>query len=160
MSISTDKNVYPTELNKAHGRTVDTEGLLNNYAIEPEVYIDEGNSLSELINRVTVIDIFESEGDARGSVSEMEQKGLLISHISIVAKDYQEPQSSLNWENISACGGLPAVLTKLGISDQAIARFVEATDNGKFLVIEMGNDRQASQMQHVLAKAGHTFQAN
>ena len=89
---------------------------------------------------------------------EIEQKGLLVAHISIVAKDYVDSQSVINWGNITASGGLASFLTKLGISDQAISRFVEATDQGKFLIVEVGNDREASQVQHVLEKAGHTNQ--
>ena len=90
----------------------------------------------------------------------MEQKCLLIAHISIVAKDYKEPQSVMNWENITAEGGLEVTLTNLGISAHAIALFVEAIDNGKFLIIEVGSDREASQVQHVLEKVGHSLQEN
>jgi len=157
MTLLTEQTTVPDEINKSHGHTVDSEGLLNNYAIEPTMYIEHGASLSELTNRVTVVDIFDSEEEAKRAVLEMEHKGLLVAHISIVAKDYKEPQS-YSWESITAEGGLAAVLTRLGISDRAISKFVEATDNGKFLVIEVGNDREASQVQHVLEKAGHTNQ--
>jgi hypothetical protein len=122
------------------------------------MYIEYGAALSKLTNRVTVVDIFDSEEEARKSVLEIEQKGLLVAHISIVAKDYVDSQSVINWGNITASGGLASFLTKLGISDQAISRFVEATDQGKFLIVEVGNDREASQVQHVLEKAGHTNQ--
>jgi hypothetical protein len=154
---SSIETVHPDKVNMAHGHTVDGEGLLNNYAIEPEMYMEHGASLSELINRVTVVDIFDTEEDAKSAVLEMENKGLLVAHISIVAKHYKEPQS-YSWESITAEGGLAAVLTRLGISDHAISKFVEATDNGKFLVIEVGSDREASQVQHILEKAGHTNQ--
>lgn len=161
MTISTEqKAVNPDEINKAHGHTVDGEGLLNNYAIEPVMYVEHGSSLSELTNRVTVVDIFDSEEEANTAVLSMEQKGILVAHISIIAKDYKNPHSSINWENITAAGGLAEVLTKLAISDQAISRFVEAIDAGKFLVIEIGNDREASQVQHVLEKAGHSIQGS
>ncbi len=156
MTISTE-TVHPDEVNVAHGHTVDSEGLLNNYAIEPEMYMEHGASLSDLINKVTVVDIFDTEEQAKSAVLEMEQKGLLVADISIVAKHYKEPQS-YSWENITAEGGLAAVLTRLGISDRAISKFVEAIDNGKFLMIEVGSDREASQVQHVLEKAGHTNQ--
>jgi len=161
MTISTEQTtVHPDEINKSHGHTIDGEGLLNNYAIEPEMYIEHGASLSELTNRVTVVDIFDSEEEAQKAVLEIETKGLLVSHISIVAKNYKNSQSAMNWENINAEGGLASVLTRLGISDVAIARFVEAIDNGKFLIIEVGSDREASQVQHVLEKAGHSLQEN
>ena len=153
--------MHPDEINRAHGHTVDGEGLLNNYAIVPEmIYMEGQSSLSELTNRVTVVDIFDSEEDAKQAVLEMEQKCLLIAHISIVAKDYKEPQSVMNWENITAEGGLEVTLTNLGISAHAIALFVEAIDNGKFLIIEVGSDREASQVQHVLEKVGHSLQEN
>jgi hypothetical protein len=155
-----ETTVHPDEINKAHGHTVDGEGLLNNYAIEPEMYTEHGASLSELTNRVTVVDIFDSEPEAQTAVLEIEQKGLLVSHISIVAKDYKDPQSTMNWETINAEGGLAVVLTSLGISDHAISRFVEAIDNGKFLIVEVGSEREASQVQHVLEKAGHSLQEN
>ena len=156
MTISIE-TVHPDQVNVAHGHTVDSEGLLNNYAIEPEMYMEHGASLSDLINKVTVVDIFDTEEQAKSAVLEMEQKGLLVADISIVAKHYKEPQS-YSWENITAEGGLAAVLTRLGISDRAISKFVEAIDNGKFLMIEVGSDREASQVQHVLEKAGHTNQ--
>ncbi|NUN66532.1 hypothetical protein HCU40_17645 [Pseudanabaena biceps] len=160
MNISTEQaNVHPDELNKSHSQTVDGEGLLNNYAIEPTMYVEDDCSLSDLTNRVTVVDIFDSEAQAKSAVLEMEQKGLQVPYISIVAKHYKEPQSSISWDSITAEGGLATVLTKLGISDQAISKFNEAIDNGKFLVIEVGSDRQASQVQHVLEKAGHSMQA-
>jgi hypothetical protein len=160
MTRSTEQTIHSDEINKSHGHTVDSEGLLNNYAIEPEMYIEHGASLSELTNRVTVVDIFNSEAEARQAVLAIEEKGLLVSHISIVAKNYKNSQSAINWENINDEGGLPSVLTRLGISDAAIARFVEAIDNGKFLIIEVGSDREASQVQHVLEKSGHSLQEN
>ena len=151
-------NTYPDEVNKSHGKTVDTEGLLNNYAIEPEIYQEDGVSLSDLTNRVTVVDIFDSEELAKAAVLAMEAKGLQVGHISIIAKGYKEPQHSLNWASIVAEGGLELMLTKLGIQSNAIAKFVEAIDLGKFLVIEIGSDREASQVQHVLEEGGHTMQ--
>jgi hypothetical protein len=158
MTISNEQMTMTDRINESHGQTVDTEGLLNNYAIEPEMYEEDGCSISELINRVTVVDIFDSEEEAKSAVLAMEQKGLRVTNMSIVAKSYQDPKSSINWKTITAEGGLAAVLTRLGISEQSISKFVEAVDNGKFLVIEIGNDREASQVQHVLEKAGHTMQ--
>ncbi len=151
--------IYADEINTAHGRTVDGEGLLNNYAIEPEMYEEDGSSLSELTNRVTVVDIFPSEAEAKSAVLEMEHKGLKTAHISIIAKDYQDSES-INWKQINAEGGLAAVLKRLGISDHATSTFVDAIADGKFLVIEIGSDRDASQVQHILEKVGHKPQAS
>ncbi|OIP76182.1 MAG: hypothetical protein AUK48_06205 [Oscillatoriales cyanobacterium CG2_30_44_21] len=156
--INLNEQTIPDEINESHGHTVDSEGLLNNYAIELPMYVEHNASLSELTNRVSVVDIFESEGKAKKAVLDIEEKGLLVSHISIVAKNYKNAQSAMNWENINAEGGLAAVLNKLGISDKAIARFIEAIDNGKFLIIEVGSDREASQVQHILEKSGHSLQ--
>ena len=151
--------IYADEINAAHGRTVDGEGLLNNYAIEPEMYEEDGSSLSELTNRVTVVDIFPSEAESKSAVLEMEHKGLKTAHISIIAKDYQDSES-INWKQINAEGGLAAVLKRLGISDHATSTFVDAIADGKFLVIEIGSDRDASQVQHILENVGHKPQAS
>ena len=146
MTTLTDQaSVYPDEINKAYDRTGAGESSVNNCAIDPEMtYTQEKSSLSELTNRVTVIEICDSEEEAKQAVAEIEQQGMLSSHISIIAKDYQEPQSTLNWKNINAEGGLEVTLTRLGISKPAIAMFVEAIDNGKFLMIEAGSDRASS----------------
>ncbi|MFN7759901.1 MAG: hypothetical protein ACK5RE_04390 [Pseudanabaena sp.] len=146
MTTLTDQaSEYPDEINKAYDRTGAGESSVNNCAIDPEMtYTQEKSSLSELTNRVTVIEICDSEEEAKQAVAEIEQQGLLSSHISIIAKDYQEPQSTLNWKNINAEGGLEVTLTRLGISKPAIAMFVEAIDNGKFLMIESGSDRASS----------------
>ena len=94
MTRSTEQtSVHSDEINKSHGHTVDSEGLLNNYAIEPEMYEEDGNSLSELINRVTVVDIFDSEEEAKNAVLSMEQKGLRVTNMSIVAKTYKDAKS-------------------------------------------------------------------
>ena len=156
----TTLTTMPDEINKAHGHTVDNEGLLNNYAIEPEMYEEDGNSLSKMTERVTVIDIFDSEEEAKSAVLEMEQKGLRSTNISIVAKNYQGSGNMITWKTLMAEGGLAGALIKLGISDYAVSKFVEACENGKFLVIEIGDDREASQAQHVLEKAGHSLQEN
>ncbi len=135
----------PDAINKAYDRTGASESSVNNCAINPEMtYTQEKSSLSELTNRVTVIEICDTEEEAKQAVAEIEQQGLLSSHISIIAKDYQEPQSTLNWENINAEGGLEVTLARLGISRPAIAMFVESIDNGKFLMIEAGSDRASS----------------
>ena len=146
MTTLTDKTSgSPDAINKAYDRTGAGESSVNNCAIDPEMtYTEEKSTLSELTNRVTVIEICDTEEEAKQAVSEIEQQGMLSSHISIIARDYQEPQSTLNWENINAEGGLEVTLTRLGISKPAIAMFVEAINNGKFLMIESGSDRASS----------------
>ncbi|PZO38463.1 MAG: hypothetical protein DCF19_16190 [Pseudanabaena frigida] len=160
MATPTEQTAVPIDqINQASGHTVDGEGLLNNYAIEPEMYEEDGGVVSELgSDRVTVVDIFNSEIEAKNAILEMEKKGLRSDQISVIAKDYEESESSMNWQKIAAGGGLAVVLKELGISNHAASQFVEAIDAGKFLVIEIGSDRQASQVQHILEKAGHSLQ--
>lgn len=147
----------PNQINQSRDSTVNSGCSLNNREVEPAMYKEHSASLSELSNRVTVIDIFDSEEDAKNAVLKIEEKGLLISHISIVAKNYKNSQSAINWESINAEGGLTLVLTSLGISKPAIARFIEAIDNGKFLIIEVGSDRGAVQVHQALEKSGRSF---
>ncbi len=141
---------------KTSGYTVDNEGLINNYAIEPQMYEEDGGATSELENTVTVVDIFVSEMEAKSAVLEMEHKGLRSQQISIVAKDYKESNNSITWESITESGGLAVVLKNFGISDGAIMQFIQAIDDGKFLTIAIGSDREASQAKHVLENIGHT----
>jgi hypothetical protein len=50
--------IHSDEINTAHDHTVDGEGLLNNYAIEPEMYEEDGGALSsQASDTVTVVDI-------------------------------------------------------------------------------------------------------
>jgi hypothetical protein len=136
--------------------TIDGEGLLNNYAIEPEMYVEDGGAISTEItpDLVTVVDIFDSEAEARNAVTAMEQKGLRTQQISVIAKDYHDVQTSMNWQSITETGGLGAMLNELGISEACTVRFVDAVEHGKFLVVASGSDRQASQAQHVLEALG------
>ena len=160
MSISTEQEIMPVDqINQSNGHTVDDEGLLNNYAIEPEMYEEDGGAVSEVgSDRVTVVDIFVSEVDAKNAVLAMEQKGLRSNQISVIAKDYEDAASSMSWQKMTEAGGLAKFLTELGINDRAISQFEEAIAEGKFLVIEIGSDREASQAQHVLEKSGHSLQ--
>jgi hypothetical protein len=159
MAIPTEKaSIKVEDVNEVStGYTVDQDGLVNNYAIEPEIYAEDGGDLEEVVlsDRVTVVDIFSSELDAKKAKLAMEQKGLRSDQISIVARDYQESESCMNWEKITADGGLATVLVELGIEDDAILQFEAAIDAGNFLMIAIGSDREASQAQHVLENIGH-----
>ncbi len=143
------------KINQAEGYTIDQDGLTNSYAIEPEMYEQDGSTPQDTGDKVTVIDIFNSKLEAKNAVLEIEQKGLTSARVSIIAKDYQDAKSSLKWDTINAEGGLATVLGKLGISEQAIGQFVEAIADGKYLIIVTGSDREASQTQHVLEEFGH-----
>ncbi len=143
------------KINQAEGYTIDQDGLTNSYAIEPEMYEQDGSTPQDTGDKVTVIDIFNSKLEAKNAVLEIEQKGLTSARVSIIAKDYQDAKSSLKWDTINAEGGLATVLEKLGISERAIGQFVEAIADGKYLIIVTGSDREASQTQHVLEEFGH-----
>jgi len=146
---------YVDKINEAEGYTIDQDGLTNSYAIEPEMYEEDGGVPADLGDKVTVIDIFDSKLDAKNAVLEIEQKGLRSYQISIIAKNYQDTKNSLNWDTITSEGGLAVVLGKLGISKRAIGQFVDAVEEGKYLIIVTGSDREASQTQHVLEEIGH-----
>ena len=153
MSIPTSS--YVDKINEAEGYTIDRDGLTNSYAIEPEMYEEDGSVPADLGSKVTVVDIFASKLEAKNAVLEIEQKGLRSQQISIIAKGYQDAKSSMNWEGIESSGGLASVLTELGISDRAVGQFVDAVEDGSYLIIVTGSDREASQTQHVLEEFGH-----
>jgi hypothetical protein len=156
------KNIQTEQATSAAtSQTVDGEGLINNYAIEPEMYVEDGSPLSPTQSMLTVVDIFPTEADAKNAVLEMQKKGLQSSHIAIAAKDYSDGAvSDRDWKEIIAEGKLAEVLADLGIEDCAISQFVDAVNQDKFLVIEIGSDREASQAVHVLENIGHSIQAD
>jgi len=157
-SINTQVKTPTEKINEAHGQTIDSEGLANHYAIEPVMYEQDGSAVTtNPSDRVTVVDIFDSKLEAKNAVSEIEKKGMQAPKISIIAKDYQSQKSYLSWKDIDEKGGLAALLTKLGISKSLIEGFVTAIEDGKFLVIVVGSDREASQTQHVLESIGHSL---
>jgi hypothetical protein len=160
MTIPTEQatihaDVYTDEINKFYGHTIDQDGLTNSYAIEPEMYGEDSSFPAELGNRITVVDVFASKLEAKNAVLEIEQKGLRSQQISIIAKGYQDTKSCMTWESIEASGGLALILTEMGISERAIEQFVNAVENGKYLIIVTGNDREASQAEYVLQTFGH-----
>ncbi len=151
-------NTPTDKLNAAQGQTIDSEGLANNYAIEPQMYVEDGSAVTtNPSDQVTVVDIFDSKLEAKNAVAEIEKKGMQAPQISLLAKGYQSQKSYLNWKDIEDQGGLAALLTKLGISKSLIEGFVTAIEEGKFLVIVAGSDREASQAQHVLESIGHSL---
>ncbi|MBE9125647.1 MULTISPECIES: hypothetical protein [unclassified Coleofasciculus] len=46
-SIPTEEQTDPNQINTTAGYTVDNEGLVNNFAVEPEMYVDEPGDLRE-----------------------------------------------------------------------------------------------------------------
>jgi hypothetical protein len=125
--------------------------LLNNYAIADDTL----DTLAESASRVTVADVFCSAPAAKSAVSAMRHLGLQSDQIMIIAKNYQEPQYSANWKQIAASDDLTVALTHLGISNQATSQFIDAIEDGKFLMIATVVIREFGQTQHVLEKIGH-----
>lgn len=157
-AIDARVNTPTDKLNAAQGQTIDSEGLANNYAIEPEMYVEDGSAVTNNpSDQVTLVDIFDSKIDAKNAVLEIEKKGMQAPQISLLAKGYAGEKNYLSWENIEAEGGLAAVLTKLGISKNLIEGFVSAIEEGKYILIVVGSDREASQTQHVLESIGHSL---
>ncbi|MGL6282541.1 MAG: hypothetical protein ACRC2J_09070 [Microcoleaceae cyanobacterium] len=148
----------PDSLDTTGGYTVDSEGLVNNYAVEPEMYVDKPGDLAEDASPTTIIDIFATQLDAEKAVLAMHEAGLTANKISIIGKDYHsnhDAGDSLTCENINKHGGLAVVLTRLGIAEDKTSLYTTAIDNDQFIVLVTGSDRDASQAQHVLQTLGH-----
>ena len=148
----------PDSLDTTGGYTVDGEGLVNNYAVEPEMYAEKSGDLMAEDAPTTIVDIFTTQIDAEKAVLAMQEAGLIANKISIIGKDYHsnhDDGDSLTWENINEHGGLAVVLTRLGIAKDKTAPFTTAIENDQFIVLVTGSDRDASQAQHVLQTLGH-----
>ena len=132
----------------------DGMGPPNIYVIAPEIHEGSGNFQSELERICTVIAIFPSRQEANNAVLEMQKQGLSSPQIVIISNQYQEHQDSMHWEYVATDNGLPSVLTGLGINVRDTLQFLEAVNNGNFLVIGLVNDRNASQAQYILKNIG------
>ena len=135
--------------------TKNRDRLLDNLAIALSTNTNNGGSLLELENRVTVVKIFASEPAAKSAVRELERQGLRSDQIFIIATDCQEYENLINWEDIAINGGLIVVLALLGISVHDTLQLVDAVEEGKFLVMAIVSDRSASQAQYILESIGH-----
>jgi hypothetical protein len=147
----------------AGGYSVDKEGLVNNYATEPEMYFEvpgdakAENQIAIKPDTYTIVDIFSSALEAERAVAEMKQEGLNTDRISIIGKDYQDTQhvnGSLNWPEITQAGGLSSVLQGLGISAEEALDY-EAKIEQQFLVIMIGSERDISHANQILHSIGH-----
>jgi hypothetical protein len=152
---TTRTDIYTDKINKYQGQTIDRDGLANNYAIKSELDEEDVRIPANSERKVTVVDIFASKLEAKSAVLEIERKGLRSQQISIIAKGYQDTRSCMTWEGIEANGGLALVLTEMGINDRAIGQFLDAVEDGKYLIIVTGSDRQASMAEHVLESFEH-----
>jgi len=159
MTITEQVTTHPVDysdgINESYGQTIESSGLANDYAIEPELDDEDDSISADSGRKVTVVDVFASKLEAKSAVLEIERKGLRSQQISIIAKGYQDTRSCITWEGIEANGGLALVLTEMGISDRAIGQFLDAVEDGKYLIIMTGSDRQASMAEHVLESFEH-----
>jgi hypothetical protein len=115
----------PDSIHTADGYTVDTEGLINNYAVEPPMYIEQPGDMAQttlpVVEKFTVVDVFPTQAEAETAAVEIHKAGISRSKISILGKDYQDntdrAHGELNWQDIQADGGLAIVIGK---NDEAL----------------------------------------
>ncbi|PZO38465.1 MAG: hypothetical protein DCF19_16200 [Pseudanabaena frigida] len=153
-NIDTDNfNVFLTD----YVYSSDSNRLLSHqdHAIAPEFY-GETNGVQPKSGKVfTSVGIFSSRHEAQTAVSELQHHGLLSSQIVMVAKNYQEHENSMNWEYIASDDGLVVVLTELGINVPDTFKFVDAVEDGKFLVVAIVTDCLTSRTHHILNNIGY-----
>jgi hypothetical protein len=146
------------------GYTIDKEGLVNNYASEPEIYsetpgdLPDQSSSQATKHKYTIVDTFPSPVAAESIALEMKEAGLDTQKISIIGKNYQNAEyanGSLNWKDISQAGGLAVVLTELGISKNEALKYEAETQAGKLVVLVTGSNEEISQVHQILHKIGH-----
>lgn len=148
-------------LHTADGYTVDTEGLINNYAVEPPMYVDKLGDMAQdlpVIEKFTIVDIFTTHTEAESAVKEIHDAGISRDKISVLGKNYHDADhgyGSLNWQDIETDGGLPQVLTSLGIAETEARKYETAIATGKFLVVVIGDDRDVSTTKELLIHIGH-----
>jgi len=148
----------------AGGYSVDTEGLVNNYAMEPEMYHEtpgdmwKRNDSTSSTDQCTIIDTFPSPRQAERVVEKMQAAGLDTHQISILGKNYEDTahvHGALNWKDISQAHGLAVVLVKLGISSDEALKHETDVEAGKFVVIVTGSEEDISKAYQILHGIGH-----
>ncbi len=157
-----DNAENPDSIHTADGYTVDTEGLVNNYAVEPPMYAEDGGELEQkavsIVDRFTIADIFSSSDEAENVATEIHAKGLSREKISVLGKNYQNAEhgyGSLNWQDIESEGGLKKVLESLGIAEIDARKHEAAVAAGKFLVVVIGEQEDLVIAKEVLLNTGH-----
>lgn len=146
-----------------NGYTVDKEGLVNNYAIEPEMYVEAPGDIKETTLKVTdiftIVDTFSTCDEAENIVIEkIEKAGIAKDKISIIGKDYEHKKhvhGSLKWNDINQDGGLAAVLVDMGIAKGDASQYESDIESGKFLLVVSGSYEDMSKTQKILQENGH-----
>lgn len=154
----------PDSIDTTGGYTVDNEGLVNNYASEPEMYAETPGDLSgsrnsaTKSNTYTIVDVFPSLIEAQQMTSEMQAAGLNLDNIAIVAQNYQSPNiatSILNWPHIYESGGFAIALVELGITSTEATKYEDEIKMGKFVVLVVGSEAEIIQAHDLLHNIGH-----
>jgi hypothetical protein len=151
-------------LNTTTGETIDTEGLANNYAAEPEMYretpgdMPNQGDMAFTPNKFTIVDIFPSRPAAESIVAKMRAAGLDAHKISILGNDYQDTEhvkGGLNWKDIARANGLAVVLVGLGIAHDEASRYETEIKAGKLVVLVVGSEADVLQANQILHTIGH-----
>jgi hypothetical protein len=127
-------------LDTTGGETTDTEGLANNYAVEPEMYSETPGDMATP-GKYTIVDIFSSPAAAENAVAKMTESGLDTPKISIL--------DSTNAD------GLAAALVESGIADDQALNYEVELRAGKWLVRVVGSEADILQANQVLHAIGH-----
>lgn len=159
----TPHNAEDTEsIHTADGYTVDTEGLVNNYAVEPPMYLEEIGDLKQetttVVEKFTIVDVFTNSTNAESVATEIHNKGISREKISVLGKNYQNAEhgyGSLNWTDIQADGGLAKVLMSMGIVKVDAHKYETEIAAGKFLVVVIGEQSEALTVKEILLNTGH-----
>jgi hypothetical protein len=152
----------PASIHTADGYTVDTEGLINNYAVEPPMYVEEPGDLAQeelhVVEEFTIVDVFASHTEAENAAIAIHKVGIGKDKISIFGKDFRDVDHGhgfLNWEYGKVHGGLAKLLISMGI-DQIDARAYEVEGNaGKTLVVVVGKYDDVIKAQKTFVGIGH-----
>lgn len=145
------------------GYTVDKEGLINNYAIEPEMYVEAPGDIQETTLAVTdiftIVDTFSTCDEAENVATEkIEKAGIAKDKISILGKDYEHKKhvhGSLKWNDIKQDGGLANVLVDMGIAKADASQYEKDIETGKFLLVVSGTSEDMTKTQKILQENGH-----
>lgn len=147
--------IAPKDQEKIPNYTVDWAGLFKEFKNISVSKLKAGNALSELEQVVTLIHVLPSELEAQRAAKEMERQGLSSNQIEVVAKNCISLNNSLNWDHIAETIGWSSIMSAFGISKEDTWVFVDALEEGKYLVLAIVSDRAANQLQHILKNIGH-----
>jgi hypothetical protein len=152
----------PASIHTADGYTVDTEGLINNYAVEPSMYVEGGEESDlkggTLVEKFTIVDTFSSHLEAENAVSEIQNAGISKEKITIFDKNFQGTKNghgSLSIKDINDDGGLAHSLVRMGIDRLDANRYEMEMEEGKTLVIVSGENKDVIKTQAILVGIGH-----